>query len=95
METIGLIVSLAAAYQQLVEWLKKIPPMNRVNPQWITFTLSLVTLLYWRIGLLNTFRPTPFYWDAFITALFMTIEAGALNDILKSVKGYKDRVNGW
>lgn len=92
-ELILFITFLASAYQKLTE--KIIDKLGvrlkaKLDPVFLCFILSFVTCLSWRIGALSLFRPTQFVFDALITSLFMTFEAGALNDLVGIMRGRKE-----
>jgi hypothetical protein len=95
MLVIGLVTMLAVAYQKLTESIaKKITgKIGRIlNPIMLCFILSFLTCLFWNLGLLNLYKPAPIVFDAIVTALIMTFEAGIINDFAGMVQGKKEQL---
>lgn len=97
MENIGFVVSvitvLAVAYQKLTEAIvKKLKGKAKeiIDPVYLCFLLSFFTCLFWKLGILSIFKPTPLVFDALVTALIMAFEAGILNDLAGMVQGKKE-----
>lgn len=88
METIGYVLSvitaMAVAYQKLTEAIvKKLKGRAKelIDPVYLCFLLSFFTCLFWQLGILSLFKTTPPVFDALVTALIMSFEAGILNDL--------------
>lgn len=97
LELVVVISFLAGAYQKLTE--KIVEKLSgkmkaKVDAVVLCFLFSFLTCLFWRVGILNLYKETPIVFDAFITGLFMALEAGVLNDAVKIIRGKKEATQG-
>jgi len=92
---VGIITALAVAYQKLTEAIvKKLKGKAKeiIDPVYLCFVLSFFTCLFWQLGILSLFKATPPVFDALVTALIMSFEAGIANDLAGIAQAKKELV---
>jgi len=85
MELWGMVIALAVLVEKVVGVIKEWYGIRKLRVEWLAFGISLITLLFWRIGVLSTITETNWVWDAIVTAVLVATGSNVVHDLKETI----------